>query len=190
MRVFAYCTLTAREAVEKATGVRPLTSPPMLAQHFDPQRMEGYDLLYFRLHGFEDIPDTWFGEDGRGPHLPLALRAAAIKRYPAMTASQLDDVDLGGAVVVIANCYGADSPLVAGFYQAGAAAVIAGSGPNLAAAQQVVGTDALVQALIAAMNWGFGVRRALILARARLLATIWRAADRDALELKIMEVET
>lgn len=190
MRVWAYCTLTAREAVEKATGVRPLTSPPMLAQHFDPQRMERHDLLYFRLHGFKEVPSTWFGEDGRGPHLPLALKAAAIKRYPAMTASQLDDIDLSGTVVVIANCYGADSPLIAGFYRAGAGAVIAGPGPNLAAAQQVAGTDALVQALIAAMSWGFGVRRALTIARARLLATMWRAADRDALEFKIVEVET
>jgi len=188
MNIFAYCTLPARDAVHKATGVEPITSPPMVAHEFDPKELQDRDLIYIRLHGFEDIGDTWFGEDLRGPRLPASLRAAAIKPWPALTREHLNGIDLGGAAVVLANCHGATSPMVPALYRAGAQAVVAGPGPNLAAGDQVVGTDTLVRWIILAVRCGLSIRRAVRVAKIRLATTAWRVSDRDALGFKIMEV--
>jgi len=170
MKIFAYCTATARAAVRAATGVKPRTSPPLTANVFDSQWLTGYDLLYFRLHGHKSFPTLMFG-DGQ---------------IPALIAGQIRAADLGGAIVVIANCYGTESPLVQAFYAAGASAVIAGYGPNIAAGNRVVGTDLLVKWLIRGLQMRLPVKRALAVAKARLLATSWRAADRDAREFTIM----
>jgi hypothetical protein len=136
--------------------------------------MEGYDLLYFRLHR---IPGRvgWFGE-GKEGKTPLALAR-----------SQVEAANLGGAVAVVANCYGADDPMVESLYLAGARAVIAGSGPNLAAGNRVVGTDLLVQWLIWGLWMGWSAGRALEVARGRLLLSAWRAADRDAFKFKVIK---
>lgn len=185
MKVFAYCTLPAQRAVAKATGVEPLTSPPLTIDSFNPARLEGYGLLYFRLHGFEGI-EAWFGE-GLQRDLSPQLRALAIKRWPALTRAHLEKVNLGGAVVIVANCYGSTSPMVRELYEAGASTVIAGPGPNMAAARIVVGTDKLARSIITAMRRGWQVVRALQWAKTQLLTTFWRLPDRDALEFKIME---
>jgi len=170
MKIFAYCTRSARAAVRAATGVEPRTSPPLAANAFDSRWLAGYDLLYFRLHGHKSFPTLMFG-DGQ---------------IPALIAGQVRAADLDGAIVVIANCYGADSPLVQAFYAAGADVVIAGHGPNIAAGNRVVGTDLLVKWLIRCLQMRLPVKRALTVAKARLLATSWRAADRDAREFTIM----
>lgn len=174
LKVFAYCTLPARWAVARATGVKPITSPPVLAGDFQPEWLEGYDLLYFRLHGLKWARGVWFGEDERGNHVP-----ALEKRH-------LDVVDLSGAVVILANCYGFTSPMVREFYEAGARTVIAGPGPNMAAGWRVIGTDKLTRSIITCMKRGWAIERALQWAKAQLVTTIWRAADRDALEFEIM----
>jgi hypothetical protein len=178
MRILAYCIAPAREAVRAATGVAPLTSPPWTADILSPDRLRGHDLLYFRLHGLPDAPYTWFGEDERRAFVP------------ALHKEHLDALEpdgLGGAVVVLANCFGADSPMVRELYQAGAGAVIAGHGPNVAAANRLVGTDLLVRWLILALRAGFGVERALRVAKARLVVSAWRAADRDAMQFSLIE---
>lgn len=173
MEIFAYCTEAAREAVGAATGVDPLTSPPMRASQFNPQWLEAHDLIYFRLHGMAGR-SGWFGDGGEG--FPLAL-----------TPVQVRAANLSGAVVVVANCYGdEDDAMIEALYDAGAIAVIAGPGENAAAANKVVGTDLLVQWIIRAMRIGMAVERALDLARARLIFSLWRAADRDARAFKIV----
>lgn len=173
IRVFAYCTALARPAVAQATGVEPLTSPPVTAEGFAPDWLQGYDLLYFRLHGSPGRVG-WFGEgDGQ---TPLALARC-----------QVEAVDLGGAIVVVGNCYSADGdPMVESLYKAGARAVIGGRGPNLAAGNRVVGTDLLVQWLLWGLRMGMSAGRALEVARGRLLLTVWRAADRDAFKFKVI----
>ena len=174
MQVFAYCTLLAREAVEAATGVEPLTSPPYTTGTFLTTRLMGHDLLYFRLHIAPHFPLTWFGEGLGG------------KLIAALDKHHLEDVDLGGATVVVANCYGIGHPLVEMLHGAGAGAVVAGAGPNLAAAKRVVGVDLLVKWLIWGLRHGMKLERAMWLARARLAMTAWRAARRDARKLKTL----
>jgi hypothetical protein len=174
LRIWAYCTVPARRSVAEATGIEPLTSPPMTAVEFEPGWMEGHDLLYFRLHGLNEAT-LWFGEGRDGNHC-LAL-----------TDSQIKQADLDGAVAVIGNCYGARSPMVKALYQAGASAVIAGSGENYAAGQRVIGADKLAREVIDGLRRGRSVTRALYIARLKLFMTVWRAADRDALEFRVIE---
>lgn len=179
MRIFAYCTFVAREAVKAATGVEPLTSPPLDAATFPikNRKLQGCDLIYFRLHTLPQHPLTWFGEETSG------------RLIPALDERFVESVNLGGAVVVVANCHGLDNPLVGRLYDAGARIVIAGAGPNLAAAKRVVGVDLLTKWLIRGLRRGMKPKRALQLAKVRLLATAWRGSDRDALKFKILEVK-
>ena len=83
MRVFAYCTETARVAVGRATGVVPFTSPPLTASTFKSKALEGYDVIYFRLHGV-DGKVGWFGE------------GEETRKVPALGLKNLEGVDLGG----------------------------------------------------------------------------------------------
>lgn len=175
LRIQAYCTVPACRAVAEATGVAPLVSPPVTAETLDPAWLEGYDLLYFRLHGLENS-DNWFGESKWGT--PVL----------ALTPEMLWGVDLSGTVVVVANCYGAQSPRMIGeLYTAGARAVVAGRGPNYAAGRRVIGADKLVREMAKGLRRGWSPSRALYVARLKLLTTAWRAADRDALEFSIIE---
>jgi len=169
VRVFAYCTAGARRAVRAATGVSPLTSPPVLAREFDPRWLEGHELLYFRLHGRPGA-NAWCNDAGSA----------------ALTADQVLAADLGGAVVVVANCYGDRGPMARALYAAGAAAAIAGSGPNYAAGRRVVGADLLVRWVILGLRMGLDVDRALSLARMRLRVSSWRASDRDAARFAVL----
>lgn len=177
MKIWAYCIAPAARAVAAATGVRPVTSPPWTADLIRPEMLTGHDLVYLRLHGLPNVPDVWFGEwpDGR--------------LVPALTKGNLDELDpiegLGGATVVVANCYGAESPLLRELLEAGARAVIAGSGPNVAAGKRVVGPDLLVSWVIRAMRRGMKPRRALRVAKGRLALSAWRSADRDAMRFRL-----
>ena len=167
-----------------ATGVEPITSPPHDVITFVPGWMEGgadgrYDLLYFRLHGQKDREGgqegaAWYGDWG----------------FRALSADRILEADLGGAVAVVANCYGGDGdPMVAALYRSGCAAVIAGGGVNVGARFKVVGTDLLVQWVIRMMRIGFGIERALRWARARLVLSGWRASDRDAARFEVVRRE-
>ena len=185
MKVFAYCTEVAEKSVARATGVRPLTSPPLFAETLNPRSLEGHDLLYFRLHAFEGS-GMWFGEGPEVAKLSRAMHGAAIRKWPALDRLHFIEANLGGAVVVLANCYGASSPLVRDIYKAGASVVIAGPGSNYAAGNRVIGTDLLVQQVIRGLRAGKSIKKALRRARMRLLLTAWRKPDRDALGFKII----
>lgn len=171
MRVFAYCTRSAADAVRAATGVEPLTSPPVVAARFASRWLEGQDVLYFRLHG---IPGYlgWYGDDGQ-----LALTEGLIEK-----------AHLGGAAVVVANCYsGDDDPMIGALYRAGAGIVVAGAGENIAAGNRVVGADLLMQWIRRGLRAGLQMRAALRIARARLAWTGWRQSDRDARAFRVIE---
>jgi len=175
MNVFAYCTLPARPAVARALGIIPFTSPPYTEKSFSPRLLGGNDFLYFRLHQIEGMPSIWLGEDVEG-NMPMALRLEQIK-----------NIDLSGAVVLIANCYSSDSPFILAFYACGARAVIAAPGKNSAAGDQVIGADLLAQWLYRLIGRGWPAGRALAAARGVLTMTAWRAPDRDALGFRIQE---
>jgi len=174
MRIFAYCTQNASEAVKRAVGVIPLSSPPYTSNHIHPGLFTGHDLIYFRLHA-APLSMMWHGDNGKGTK-PIALSVYNFRR-----------ADLGGAVVVVANCHGTKSPIVPALYQAGASAVIAGPGENYASGSRVIGTDKLVKNLIRGLEHGQDIKRALRYAKMKLLLTAWRKPDRDALQFRIME---
>ena len=175
MKILAFCTYPARAAVRKATGVEPWTCPPYTTENIQPAHLEGYDLIYFRLHRLRSVPGLWFGE------YPLGERVQAMNNY------LLELTDLSGALVVMANCYGASDPMVKQLYASGARAVIAGPGRNYAHGERVVGTDLLAKWLIGGLRMGLGIGAALGVAKARLRLTAQRGADRDALEFALME---
>lgn len=172
MRVFAYCVRSAKRAVREAVGVDPITSPPTTAPHFNPLWLEGNDLIYFRLHGAKGF-SSWFNDHGG-----LALDIAAV-----------EIADLGGAVVVVANCYGASDPMIQALYMAGASTVIAGEGPNYGGRGYAIGTDLLTMWLRRGLELGISVPTSLAIARARLAMTAWRKSDRDAMAFRVMEVQ-
>jgi len=182
MRTIAYCTEAAREAVRRAVGVEPLTSPPLSAGNV-PDVWAGADFVYVRLHGRPDVPDTWFGESAAGN---------------AITALTISDLKTVSGVWLLANCYGAESPWVAALYRAGAQAVIAGDGPNYAARKRVAGSDLLARWLRYGLALGLSVQWALRLAKARMsLSTFSRAKvngrivrpNADTLAFQILRAE-
>ena len=172
MRAFGYCVKSAKQAVHTAVGVEPVTSPPVTAGSFIPKMLEGHDLIYIRLHGDPNLPH-WYNDQWDA----------------AITMSDIEAADLGGAVVVVASCYGAGDPKVAALYRAGASVVVAGEGINWGGVY-AIGTDLLTLWIRRGMTWGLEIREALLLAKARLALTAWRQADRDAMAFRIMEVRT
>ena len=175
MRVFAYCTFTARDMVREALGVMPHCSPPWTAESIGVAYGSGYDFLYFRLHGHRNTPGLWFGEHVTGAQIPaLDIRNGV-------------DGDLTGATVLIANCYSATDKYIRHFYWSGARAVIAGEGKNYAAKNAVIGTDLLAKWVLCGLQAGLSPQIALALARARVSITAYRRADRVAIGFQIVE---
>jgi len=160
MNTLAYCTEVAAPAVHKALGVEPLTSPPLVAETFPRRKLRDLDLLYFRLHGEDGQP--WRGE-GRDGDKPIAF-----------THRCLSKADLSGCVVIVANCYGAEDPLVVALYEVGADAVIAGPGLNYASGGAVTGTDLLARWMRFGLALGLSVQWALKLAKTRLKLDVRR----------------
>ena len=132
MRVFAYCCESFAAATERAAGVRPVLSPPMAAEFMPPRALEGYDLLYFDLHGAPGEA-FWRGDGGivalRAEQIP---RLATLARNDGGEESARNDGTRQGPVVFAASCYlgDDDSPMLDAFLQAGAWYVIGGTGEN------------------------------------------------------------
>ena len=164
MRTFACCAASFAEATQKAAGVRPVTSPPLRAGMFDARWLEGWDFLYFDLHGQPGQP-FWMGDDG----------------IIALTAELVQEANLGGAVVFAASCYlgDEDSPMLEALLEAGASYVVGGEGPNLAGQRSVMGASLLGLWFRRWLAIGLGPVTALQLAKARVQ---WRRgkAARDA----------
>lgn len=175
MQIVAYCALNAAKAVQKATGVRPLTSPPLVAANV-PVKALIADVLYFRLHGTQSNTDVWFGDDGNG-NKPIALRLETIA-----------ELKLDNTIVIIANCYGSESPFVQAFYDAGARAVIAAPGENYAAGGSVLGGDMIAKWVIRWLKLGKSPEVALRRAKAfvRFSPRTPREVRKDTLEFEII----
>lgn len=176
MRVLAYCTYRSREAVGRAVGVVPITSPPYSAADAGlASAFAGREFIYIRLHGMAQSDGVWYGEDHLGRYVP------------ALSESDLRCLRLARPVVLLANCYGATDPMVQALYDAGAAAVIAAPGLNYAHGVVVMGADVLARWLLAGLRFGLGLYEALWLAKWRLRLTArWSLADRDALGFEVL----
>lgn len=158
MQVFAYCCAEFEEATWRAAGVRPLLSPPLDAKSFA-YTLEGYDFLYFDLHGEAGL-DYWFTKDGK-------------KKVPALMAEQIRQFDLSGAVIFALSCYLADedSPMLDAFLDAGCSYVIGGDGVNYGAARFPQWAGLLGMWFRRLLNTGLSVPIALKMAKQRVKLT-------------------
>jgi len=150
MKVFAFCCESFAEMTERAAGVKPLTSPPVDAGDFKPGWIEGYDLLWFDLHG---RPHTawWMGDN----------------QVIAVTAAQIREADLGGAIVFAVGCYLADegSPMLDALLDADARYVIGGDGQNWAGERALYGAAMLGMRFLDKLQQGQDPLKALALAK-------------------------
>ncbi len=168
MRVAAFSTATGAAATQAATGVIPFTFPPHSSATFKPDWLQA-DVLYFHLHGMPDQP-YWYGD----------------KLITAIGYSQIEAATLNGAIVFVANCYGAGSRLVEALYRAGASAVVAGPGKNYTVKGAVRGADLLGRHFVQALKAGLPPASAL--ARAKLnikMRAFFSRIERDALQFTI-----
>lgn len=176
MRVFALCTHRSKAAVHKALRVEPATAPPIVAPSgvLETQAAKDADFWYFRLHGRQDVPGVWYGEGQKGLW------------SPALHVDEIDELDLSGKLVVTSTCWAMDSHFPIAFKAAGAD-FIGGYGFNYAAAGgRVIGADKLASSIYRGLRLGFSPARAFRLAKAWLLPTAWRRADRDALAFTLV----
>lgn len=153
--------------MEKAAGVRPLLSPPVVLRTYAPDLLSGYEFVYVKLHGLAD-QRFWYNAGWD----------------TVVSAEQLRGTDLVGAVVFVANCYLPESPMLAALLDAGAAAVVGGGGPNLAGVNVVQGADLLGFWFRMAYQLMGDAGLALSVAKRRLKVTPNRA-NRDALEFEL-----
>jgi len=126
MKTFAYCSRSFAQSVRQSAGVAPFTSPPLHKDSFLPATIEGYRLLYFKLHGIKYEP-YWYGDNW----------------LTALSADTIHVADLRGAVVFAANCHLPESPMLDALLAAGARAVVAGGGRNFAGVTAMRGADIL-----------------------------------------------
>lgn len=161
MKVFAYCASSLKKSVAKASGVKqPFTSPPLDITIIQPTWLEGFDFIYFKLHG---LPKQafWYGDS----------------YVTALSADLIRQADLSNTVIFAVNCHLPQSPMLQALFDAGAPAVVCGPGKNYAWASHVDGADIMGQALRVLMSTGVGIEIAYETARLRtqgrlLLSTI------------------
>ena len=156
MKTFAYCSASLRRFVRRAAGASPTLCPPTTMATFDLSLLSGRDFVWFKLHGFEDQP-YWYGD-----HYATAL-----------SARQLAQADLEGAVVFVSNCWLADQqglpgPMLLALAHARPRAIIGGSGTNYALADRLGATDLLALYVRFFLQVGFATYNALRLAKLRL----------------------
>lgn len=175
--IVAYCCESFAEAARRAAGVEPITCPPVTAVNVDLERMEQADFWYIDLHG-QPGQRHWLGDDG-------AL---------AMTAAQIEALDLHNTTIFAVSCYLANdrSPMMDALLDAGARYVIGGEGRNWSGARRPTGAAALGRRFRQLVQRGFDPLRALTLAKDFLRASAGLrmflghdvAQDQDALAFR------
>lgn len=170
MKVAAFSTLSGAVTVYRATGVKPKTFPPETVKTFQSSWLEGFDFLYFHLHGFPKQP-FWYGD----------------RWNTAISDAQVRRARLDGAIVFAANCYGQGSRMVEALYRAGASVIVAGPGSNEGGkGGRLRGADRLGARFIVHLGAGETAYNALQRAKhdLRWWALLFHA-ERDALEFQI-----
>jgi hypothetical protein len=168
MKIIAWCIASARESVRKAAGVEPLLSPPLTMGTFQPSILNGYDLVYLKLHGLKD-QGYWYG-DGY---------------VTACSAEQIANAGLNGCAVFAANCFLPDSPMLKALFDGGAGVVIGGSGINYGGTNNMEGSDLLGWAMRMFMQTGMPVLKSFEIARRSLMIRRRTPAIEDALAFQI-----
>jgi len=156
MKTFAYCSASFRRFVRRAAGTSPILCPPTTMATFDPRLPAGSDFVWFKLHGLEGQP-YWYGDN----------------YTTALSARQLAQADLEGAVVFVSNCYlanddGSPGPMLQALAHARPKAIIGGPGTNYALPDRLGATDLLALYVRWFLQVGFATYNALRMAKLRL----------------------
>jgi hypothetical protein len=172
MRIAAFSTRTGAATVVKVTGVTPIMFPPETMKTFRPAWLNGYDFLYFHLHGLPHQP-FWYGNGW----------------ITAISSEQIEQCDLRGCSVFVSNCFGLDGRMESAILNAGARAIVTGPGKNDAGkGGWVRGADLLGALYLRGCMAGLGdedaFKRARQSLRLRALALI-SPSERDALEFQL-----
>jgi hypothetical protein len=134
---------------------------------FNPAWLNGnaYQLIYFDLHG-EPGATEWYGDMG----------------MPALTANQVREASLDGAIVFALNCFLADqdSPMMDALLVAGARYVIGGEGRNWAGERNLFGASLLGRWFRMMLALGYAPLEALRVAKARVRLNLLSAPDKVA----------
>ena len=183
MRVLAYVAQSLARPwrwIRRWPGTRVLTCPPMTGETVTAGDLEGYDVLVFKLHGLPGQP-YWYGDNWQ----------------TALTAETVREANLDGVMVFAANCHaitprGKAGEMVQALLDAGARAVVAGAGQNLASNWGMVGADLLGRWWVGGVGMGLGMERAFELAKMRLRVELGvvrdgkrRQAAEDALKFRV-----
>lgn len=184
MRVLALGVAEFSGALREAAGFGVFSFPPLNCNSFDPYSLHNRDLILIDLHG---APGAFEWRDNSG--------------RVAITAQQIRQSKLNGAVVFCLSCYLGDdnSPMLDALLDAGASYVIGGKGENWSGARQVFGADFLAKKFRQCMEHNIPPLVALTLAKhfTRLHAatqratgnTKWLKADLDALDFHAYTVK-
>ena len=170
MRTFAYCLASAAKSVRRMAGVEPALCPPITQESFRGGWLEYRDLIVFKLHGRHGEP-YWMGDRGE----------------IALLARNLEDVHLDGAVVFAENCWLPESPMLEALLDAGASAVVGGSGVNYGGTATMAGADLLGLYFRWALEHGGRPEGALLFAKLRLRLKWPSLAVRDTLAFQLYE---
>jgi hypothetical protein len=171
VNIFAYCAESMQGSMRKVAGPNLqmlITCPPHNDGNFELGWLEGWDLVFFKLHGAPDQP-WWEGDDWN----------------IALDDRQLEQVDFGGAVVFIENCWMADSFMLQAL--TGAKSVIGGEGINYGGLGSLAGADILGLYFRWAYEKGASPELALRYAKMRLAMRIPSLATRDAMAFRILK---
>ncbi len=172
MRVLAYCAQSFEHSVKRAAGVKPLLSPPVTMDTFNPTWLEGYNLVYVKLHGLPNQP-FWYGA--------ISTEISCT----ALSADQVRQANLTDTIVFVANCYLPESPMLQALLDAGAKAVIGGPGQNYGRPHSVDGADLLGLFFRYFLTWGLPTSTALRAAKLRLRYKRKDKATKDTLAFQI-----
>jgi len=126
MNVYAYCANSFKKSVKKMAGIEPDTCPPFTDDTFGEDRLINADLIYFKLHG---LPEQayWYGDN----------------MITALSLEKLRQFNLRNKIIFVSNCHLMESPMFQGLNEAGALAVIGGSGINYGGIDKLVASDIL-----------------------------------------------
>jgi len=174
MRTLALCAASFQKSVKQAAGVEPLLSPPVNIKTFDPHSLEGYDFIYFKLHGLPNQP-FWYGDNW----------------LTTLSANQLSQADLSETTIFVANCHLytilnaklVPSTMLLALLHSNAAAVVGGPDINFARSSTVRGADKLGQYFRYACQLGAKPKTAFKVAKKRIeLARKRTFATEDTLD--------
>lgn len=170
---FAYCSRSLRRFVARAAGAPPTLCPPTTMATFDLSSLAGRDFVWFKLHGLEGQP-YWYGD-----HFTTAL-----------SAHQLAQADLEGAVVFVSNCWlshndGTHGPMLQALAAANPRAIIGGPGINYTLPNRLGATDLMALYIRFFLQIGFSPHGAFRIARIRLILHKPDLATTDTLAFQL-----